>query len=919
MTDFEKLSNLMRRDWDRRISHDYRFWMSDGVETDSIMWSTGQRDYQILTDGLIARSDKVFVELGCGVGRILKQASQDFGKVIGVDVSDSAIKKAKELIGEVSNLTFIVGDGYSLRPLENDSVDVLVSFAAITSMPSIVIASYLREIRRVIKADGTIRLQIYLGAEQYVTENDTLHIRCFSRENFISAVEAAGLHINSIKELVLPFKVSFKEIGIEAFIATLSKSPSEPASVDEIKEKLLPEGVESADNPVSAIEFWMSYNYAKDLLDKGEKDRARLALEYAESVAKTTALDVSDLLQQLVSRFECQCSIQVGGSGAFKENVALLEQVAPDIIPQLPSGSLGTEVRATKEGPVIFLNGQCLDHPDKPVSAAKLWAKRALQEQRLKEANHIVVYGFGLGYHLEALKSLAPEKKISVIEPSPEVLSVALSTRSFSELFYKLEKIDLGVGASAHINSEMELLIRPQTQAVSGEILPEIKSLFYGKRGLVSLHPRIAVLGPLQGGTLPITAYTNRALQISRQRSREIDMSGFAQGYHLFENFSKDKVKQSVLQGVYVDMLAGAVMESFVEKPIDILICMAQAPITGRILTELRRQGVITVLWFVEDYRRFTYWREMAQYYDFVFTIQKDECIDCIRRAGAGRVAYLPCACDPGIHRPLELDEDERKRWGSSISFVGAGYHNRQQMFASFADYDFKLWGTEWPTCIPFNQLVQEGGRRIAPDEYVKIFNSSCININLHSSSERDGVEPYGDFVNPRTFEIASSGGFQLVDGRTLLPEIFKVGEEIITFESMYDLREKIGYYLNKPEERMRIAEASRLRVQNEHTYGHRLQQMLSFIYTSKFEHLKAREDASPWKKLLLKAKGRDELYQRCQDAFVRGEEPILDGLISDIIIGRGKLSETEQKLLFLYHVRKQMIRMRAEETGENK
>lgn len=31
---------------------------------------------------------------------------------------------------------------------------------------------------------------------------------------------------------------------------------------------------------------------------------------------------------------------------------------------------------------------------------------------------------------------------------------------------------------------------------------------------------------------------------------------------------------------------------------------------------------------------------------------------------------------------------------------------------------------------------------------------------------ERDGVEPYGDFVNPRTFESAACGAFQLVDSR---------------------------------------------------------------------------------------------------------------------------------------------------------
>jgi hypothetical protein len=70
---------------------------------------------------------------------------------------------------------------------------------------------------------------------------------------------------------------------------------------------------------------------------------------------------------------------------------------------------------------------------------------------------------------------------------------------------------------------------------------------------------------------------------------------------------------------------------------------------------------------------------------------------------------------------------------------------------------------------------------------------------------------------------------------------------------------------------------------------------------------------------MLERAKPHAELYSRCEAAFKRGEEPILDGLVADIVTGKGKLTETEQKLLFLFHVRKQIIRMRTEETGGNK
>jgi spore maturation protein CgeB len=510
------------------------------------------------------------------------------------------------------------------------------------------------------------------------------------------------------------------------------------------------------------------------------------------------------------------------------------------------------------------------------------------------------------------------QKKVSCIEPDEHVLLTALRVRDLRPLLRKLDGLSVGKDVPASfVGPESELIVRPQTLLIDAHFVNETKGMFYGRRGLSLLKPKIAVLGPLQGGTQPIGQYTYNALLRLGQRARGFDMSGFNPGFEMLDGFVHQQSRKNTLHGAYIEMLSMVLLESFSEKPVDVLICMAQAPITPRVLTELRKRGIITVLWFVEDFLRFTYWREMAQYYDFVFTIQKGECIDAIKKAGAGDVHYLPTACDPYFHVPLKLSAEEKEKWGSPISFVGAGYHNRQQMFASLVNLPFKIWGSEWPTCKPFDRMVQEQARRISPEEYIKIFNATDVNLNLHSSTERDGVDPFGDFLNPRTFELASCGAFQLVDDRSLLSECFEVGKELITFDSLSDLKDKIAYYLDRPEERAAIANRARERVLRDHTYERRLEQMLSMIYATKFEALRNRESSSPWAKMLERAKPHAELSERCQKAYERGEEPILDGLISDIVAGKGKLSETEQKLLFLFHVRKQIIRMSREESGQ--
>lgn len=669
---------------------------------------------------------------------------------------------------------------------------------------------------------------------------------------------------------------------------------------------------------------------ASVLADQGEMERTQHSLQYVETYCRTAAIDTIDLLDRVLAKGVAAArsdqetvELTPESSTIFLANMRIVQSRFPELYKALYSvtdkNSEEEEVRvtATPQGPALWRGETCLDHAEKPVQGGAVWINRALQEQRIKQSSNIVVVGFGCGYHIESLIQ-SGERNLSCYEPNLGALKAALAARDLTQCLNGLAQLSLDQNDMTQVQGAAELLVRPQNAVLDLEFVGTIKAALYARRGLAILHPRIAVLGPLQGGTIPTGYYTQSALTRLGQRSRGLDMSGFNKGFELMDDLVRDPSRRKFMHSSYVEMLSATLTESFTEKPIDVLICMAQAPVSAKFLTELRKKGVITVLWFVEDYLRFTYWRDMAKYFDFVFTIQKGDCIEQIRRAGAGEVHYLPTAFDPFVHAPLKLSDTELKQWGSPLSFVGAGYHNRQQMFASLAHHPFKIWGSEWPTCKPFDQMVQQGARRISAEEYVKIFNATEINLNLHSSTERDGVEPNGDFINPRTFELAGCGAFQLVDERTLLPEAFEIGREIITFNSFSDLTEKIQYYLEHPQERVEIAQRARARVLRDHTYDKRIEQMLSVIYASKFEYLRAREQASPWTEMIRRSAINPELKGRCEEARERGEQPNLDGLVSDIVGGNGKLSETEQKLMFLFHVKKHILKA-AHEKREQK
>ena len=159
---------------------------------------------------------------------------------------------------------------------------------------------------------------------------------------------------------------------------------------------------------------------------------------------------------------------------------------------------------------------------------------------------------------------------------------------------------------------------------------------------------------------------------------------------------------------------------------------------------------------------------------------------------------------------------------------MGAGYPNRRVAFRQLLNFDFKIWGNEWDGDPVLEPYVQEGGRRVSSEECVQIFNASRINLNLHSSVDPTRLVSGGDFVNPRTFELAACGAFQLVDERTLMDESF-AADEMARFSSLDDLRDKIGHFLGREEERTAMAARARARVLAEHTYDHRMQRLIDY------------------------------------------------------------------------------------------
>lgn len=105
------------------------------------------------------------------------------------------------------------------------------------------------------------------------------------------------------------------------------------------------------------------------------------------------------------------------------------------------------------------------------------------------------------------------------------------------------------------------------------------------------------------------------------------------------------------------------------------------------------------------------------------------------------------------------------------------------------------------------------------------IFHNSKINLNITSKAIRSGLPL-------RIFDILGCGGFVITNFQSELPEYFIPGEDLICYENMEDLPNKIDYYLHHEKDRLEIAENGFKKANAFHTYPIRLTQMLSHVFS---------------------------------------------------------------------------------------
>jgi len=171
-------------------------------------------------------------------------------------------------------------------------------------------------------------------------------------------------------------------------------------------------------------------------------------------------------------------------------------------------------------------------------------------------------------------------------------------------------------------------------------------------------------------------------------------------------------------------------------------------------------------------------------------------------------VSYLPHSFDPDVHKPMDVNGEH----ASDVFFHGTLWVERARLIEELLGMDIDL-------CVSGISMADvQRGELVDNDKLAQMYNGAKICLNHHRTTKREAGDTIASnaaaSIGPRAYEIAACGAFQLCDDtRPELRAIF--GHAVPTYQNAADLRARIEYFLDRPNERRELADMARERVQD--------------------------------------------------------------------------------------------------------
>ncbi|MCX5680001.1 MAG: glycosyltransferase [Candidatus Omnitrophica bacterium] len=258
-------------------------------------------------------------------------------------------------------------------------------------------------------------------------------------------------------------------------------------------------------------------------------------------------------------------------------------------------------------------------------------------------------------------------------------------------------------------------------------------------------------------------------------------------------------------------------------KP-DLLLALLGENIMPETLKAVKMTGTVTANWLFDTLhssRSMTIAKEGRHDYDHLFVIDDPAALKYLG-LDVANIHTLPLACDPEIHRRVDL-------YGSDVAFIGTVTPERERILSCLSGLDLKIWG-RWQRRLPEIRKCYRK-KDIYSGEAVKVYNASKIILDCHGLFY-SGKRIFN--VTPRVFEVPASGGFVLTNYAPQVSNLYKIGEEMAVYKDEDEMMALIKYYLSHDDEREGMAKKAHDRAHKEHTYRGRLKGLLETVFNGR-------------------------------------------------------------------------------------
>jgi cyclopropane fatty-acyl-phospholipid synthase-like methyltransferase len=193
----------MRADWDLRARENAPFYVcTTAADSSAAFAASGASDLESqVLDGLDVSPRWRVLEIGCGVGRLLRPLAGRVARAVGVDLSAAMLALAREYCDGVPNVELKLTDG-GLDFLPAGAFDFVFSHIVFQHIPRKAYAErYFRDAFRVLVPGGIFRVQVDGRSRQFFRRwiADSWSGVVFSAPELTRRLERVGFQVVEIR------------------------------------------------------------------------------------------------------------------------------------------------------------------------------------------------------------------------------------------------------------------------------------------------------------------------------------------------------------------------------------------------------------------------------------------------------------------------------------------------------------------------------------------------------------------------------------------------------------------------------------------------------------------------------------------------------------------------------------------------